>query len=442
MAMTRKLTSASGRVIKGQGSIRRRQGGLLEWRFWVRVKGRAQRLSVYGRNQTELNKERDAKFALLLGPAPQSGKSPTYEAAATAWLQRCRQLLDQGELSFKTFGQYQQLTIDYIAPVIGGLLLDKLTLEDLELVLDEASAAESAKTAHLLRKQTIQHIFSTLRRSLYYAQKRGWTTLNVPALMEALGERVSVTQYKPYRLNEKQLLRFHAAAAQCEYGFVFTVLLAVLGREAEVLGMRMKHIDEPHRVVHIREELQFLPKALRPKDDAFKGAVIVDRVKTPLDAERAKLEVGPKFFDAIRNARKEVLRRRSNRIAKGESWQDTIRVMVEGRLSDLREVPNDLLVVTEDGRPMQPKVLRDHFNKICERANIPYSERGKEGLRIHDLRGSGAVLLLTDGAAPMSPTQVMRRGRWNSWQMLKYYTEIWEQAQSVVAERADRLAFG
>jgi hypothetical protein len=165
-------------------------------------------------------------------------------------------------------------------------------------------------------------------------------------------------------------------------------------------------------------------------------------VKTPLDAERAKLEVGPKFFNAIREARKQVLTRRSDRLAEGKRWHGTIRLMVEGRLSDLLEAPNDLVVVTEDGRPMQPKVLRDHFVAICKRAKIPYSERGKEGLRIHDLRGSGAMLLLTDEDKPMSPTQVMRRGRWSSWQMLKYYTEIWDQAQTVMAERTDRLAFG
>ena len=36
----------------------------------------------------------------------------------------------------------------------------------------------------------------------------------------------------------------------------------------------------------------------------------------------------------------------------------------------------------------------------------------------------------------------MRRGRWRSWAMLKYYTEIWERAQSAIATKADRLGFG
>jgi integrase len=373
------------------------------------------------------------------------------------WLAFERKQVELGEHSFKTLGQYAQLSRDYIVPIVGDLRLDKVQLTDLEAVLETVGMTISKKTGRRLSKQTVFHVFSSMRRCLYYAHEYDMTTMDVPKLMKRLGEQVTVNKYVPKRLTKTQLLAFHAMAKHCKYGRVFTVALSVLGREAEVLGLRAKNIDDANGVVHIVEELQFLPPELRPKRDKKgdqrhagreannsddNGAVIVEHVKTDTSEAESTLEVGPKFLAAVRAMRKDQLKRRSACIARGEPWHDTLRVMVEGRLSDLREEPNDLLVTTDNGLPLSPKVLRDHFVAICTAARIPYSTSTRKGLRIQDLRGSAAVLLLTDQQEPTSPSEVMRRGRWKSWSMLMYYTEIWERAQSVIAKKADRLGFG
>jgi hypothetical protein len=73
--------------------------------------------------------------------------------------------------------------------------------------------------------------------------------------MKRLGDQITVRKHVPYRLTTKQLLVFQAAAKNCKYGRVFTVALAVLGREAEVLGLRAKNIDETKSVVRVTQEL-------------------------------------------------------------------------------------------------------------------------------------------------------------------------------------------
>lgn len=433
----------------------------MEWRFYVKIRGKTTRVSAYGRNQTQLNKDRDDKLRNVFGPALPGGPSPRYREVSEHWLVFERKQVELGEHSFKTLGQYAWLSRDYIVPVIGDLRLDKIELPDLEAVLQTVGMTISKKTGRRLSKQTVFHVFSAMRRCLYYAHEYDMTTLDVPKLMKRLGEQVTVRKYVPERLTKSQLLAFHAAAKHCKYGRVFTAALSVLGREAEVLGLRAKNVDDANGVVRIVEELQFLPPELRPKRDQKgeerradrgasdvddnsddNGAVIVEHVKTDTSEAESTIEVGPKFLAAVRAMRKDQLKRRSACLARGEHWHDTLRVMVEGRLSDLREEPNDLLVTTDNGLPLSPKVLRDHFVAICTAARIPYSTRTRKGMRIQDLRGSAAVLLLTDEREPTSPSEVMRRGRWKSWSMLMYYTEIWERAQSVIAKKADRLAFG
>ncbi len=170
--------------------------------------------------------------------------------------------------------------------------------------------------------------------------------------------------------------------------------------------------------------------------------MIVERVKTVLDEQMARIEVTPKFIAELRSFSREALKRRTAHLARGGHWQKTIRVMSEGRLDDVREAANDLVFTTDEGLPITPKILRDHLHGICGRAGIPVSGHGRYGLRVHDLRGSAAELLLTDPVKPASPSDVMRRGRWKSWSMFRYYTELAERAQSVMAERADRVAFG
>jgi integrase len=428
------------RAAAGQGSVRRR-GGRLELRFYQEVGGRTYRLSVYGRNHAELNRKRTTKLRELFGGAVPGTTGTRYADAAASWLANCRRRVERGEMSFKTLGQYTLMVNAYIAPLIGAIDLDKLDLDELEGVLDAVSGTTSAKTGRPLKKQSVMHAFTVLRCSLYYARRHRLTMLDVPALMHDLREHVSVRQYRAFRLSVEQAAAFRRAGAQCRYGAVFTAILALLARESEVLGLRLRNVDEEKGLVYVRDELQVLPRSLRA-DPEESGAVIVEYVKTDLDSAEEAIEVGPKFFEALRTFRKDLIRRRSAHLESGGTWRSRVTVMHEGRLSDLRDEANDLVFTTVDGRPLSAKVLRDHLKEVCAKAGIPVSSRTGHGLRVYDLRGSAAVLLLTDPSDPVSPIDVMRRGRWKSWQMLRYYTTIWERAQSGVAKKADRIAFG
>jgi integrase len=79
---------------------------------------------------------------------------------------------------------------------------------------------------------------------------------------------------------------------------------------------------------------------------------------------------------------------------------------------------------------------REAFIRVCTKASIPWSARGKRGLRLHDLRAPASTLLVEDGA---SAREVMALLGHKSPQMFLHYTKVEEQAQAKTAARMDTI---
>lgn len=419
----------------GDGHLRRRADGRIEKQLTIKSLGIRKRVSVYGRTVRELNENIDKlRGDAAKGQLPR-GRAPFFSSLVEDWLGHVRKLLDEGQRSAGTWGQYEGLMRLHILPVIGKIRVNKLAVDDVRAVL-EAMAAKG------LSRQSRRHAWSAIRAALYFAKSRKDVFDNVACEIEE--DELRVKPYRQFKIDLDEARRFLTAAQACVYGDVFRIGFPLMLRESEILGLRWRNVDLRRGKLYVRSVLEELPAKLRPAG-LMGGWAIVERVKTELSDDEEEMDLGPVLAEILRQRMKTQLRARSELLAEGGTWRETIPVLVDGALGNVREVENDLVFTNKAGQPLSPQELGRHFRAICENAGIQYRTSEQHGARIHDLRGSCAVLLLTEeagpGSAPVSPRAVMKRGRWKSWQVFKHYTEVQEKALAKVGDATEKLLF-
>jgi integrase len=403
----------------GEGHIRPRADGRYERQLTVVVQGLRKRVSAYGRTIRELNENTEAlRRRLGTGWMPGTANVSVAELGQRL-LASVLAGARAGKRSVRTYGQYEWLLREYIVPEIGGLTIGRVTDRRCADVIERARAADKSE-------QTCAHIYTVLHRAFQFAIDNKWLSVHPMAQME----KPSPRKYHAYVLSKDEARRFIAAAADEPYvGTALVVCLALGMRLGEVLGVRRRAVNERRGKLEISAQVQRLPRDLRPLG-APDGLVVIERPK----ADSGREPDLPAFALALLRAH--IARQAERRLAAGPVWRQTITVMTDGRYGDFRQELNDLLFTTDEGAPLDPKLVRDAFIRVCDAAGIPWSAEGREGLRIHDLRHSAATLLIEAGA---TAREVMAMCGWSSPQMFLHYTDVQEQARAQTAARMESI---
>ena len=402
----------------GEGHIRKRKDGRYERQITVTSRGRTRRVSVYGRTIADLKRaEEEKRRRLGSGWVPGNGDMRVKELA-DRWLS---QLLDEarrGTKSIRTHEQPEWLLRKHILPELGDLVIHRVTDEHYERV-------EARIRGRGLSEQTCTHVFATAHRMFQFAVDKHWL-----AVHPMIGlHKPTAPPYKAYVLSRDEVRRFVAAAAdEPNLGNALITLVALGLRVGEALGLRQSAVNARGQL-EIRAQLQRLPRGLRPSaaDDGF---VIVDHAKWRSEGSLALPALARSSLQA------QVRRQAERRLAAGPNWPETIRVMRDGRFGSYVEEKNDLYFTTVDGRPLDTHAVRRALIRVCQRARIPWSGRGRRGLRVHDLRASASTLLSEQGA---SAREVMAYMRHKSPQMFLHYTKVEEQVRARTAGLMDRI---
>lgn len=402
-----------------EGHIRKRADGRYERQLTVPGHGGNKRVSVYGRTIRELTEStEELRRRLGLGWLPGTGTMSVKELSERV-LADTLDAARLGKKSVRTHGHYKWLLADYIIPEIGGLTLGRVTEARCAEVIEHARAAGRSE-------QTCAHIYSVMHRSFEFAIEKRWLAVHPMAHMQ----KPSPRKYRAYVLSKEDARRFVEASATEPYLQAALVVCLALGmRLGEVLGLRRSAVNERRGKLEIAAQLQRLPRDLRSAT-AGDGHVIIERAKAGSEREPDLPPI------ALAVLRAHVARQNTRQLKAGMKWNRTITVMTEGRFGDYRQESNDLLFTTDEGLPLDPKVVRDAFIRVCKAANIPWSAEGQHGLRVHDLRHSASTLLIEAGA---SAREVMKMCGWKSPQMFLHYTEVEEQARAQTASRMESV---
>lgn len=279
----------------------------------------------------------------------------------------------------------------HIVPRIGSIDVAKLTGADVARLYADllTEGRVRGKIGTPLSPKTVRNIANTLHKALSDGVKWSKVSRNV-------ADGIDLPRFERPDLDVwdgDQIRRFldYVAGSGDYLGPIWRLMLATGMRRGEVLGLHWDDVDMVDKVVTIKEsrvQVRGVTMTTTPKTKAGRRNVSLDSATVIALA-------------SLRNA------------------QEDAREKLGAWTSNL--VATDL-----DGQPIEPDALSRRFKSVAGRAGMP------AGTRLHDLRHSAAVLMLTQGV----PIHIVsgRLGHANPSITLTIYAHFLPSADKLAAD--------
>ena len=326
--------------------------------------GAAIRKDFYGRDKEEAIAKAEAhKRAHPHGP-PSNDARQSLEALCLTWLRI--EVAVNNEIS--TLESYTSTIANHVSPHIGAIPICELTPLRLQAWVNELAQGTEQMRG---KGRTAAYAYSIVRAALNAAVRWGILDKNpalhvtVPAYQKRKGKALTLPQVKaliaaaagrldvrkPFKRSNGR--RYTPIKVNPRLAVLYLLYIALGTRRGELLALRWSDIDFET------------------------GAVTIER---SLDKHRR--ERGTKTEDSDR-----ILYLDGVLIAALLAHRERMRA--EGHNEGF--APDGLVFPNEDGGPIHPNNLRQHFRRVLAAAGLPAT------IRIHDLRHTAASLMLARG---------------------------------------------
>lgn len=346
------------RRAKGAGSVFRRADG--RWAGMVDVgseSGRRRTKTVYGGSKKEVEERVRRLVNDVADGTPPPSRSPQVGQFLERWLSAVRPSLRPA-----TFASYEGTVRLHIAPEIGRISLDKLTVDHV------ARLVARTEMHQRLSARTVRYTLLILRIALNKAMRWGLVARNVATLVDP--PRVEHRDVRVLSPEETRRLLDAARGDPMEGLIVLAVSTGL--RLGEGLGLRWTAVDLDRRQVRVEKALQRI---------AGRGQVLVE----PKTRQSRRTIVLPIIaVEVLRNTR---VQQASQRRAAGRDW-------LEG----------NYVFTVSTGGPLDGRNVGRTFRRILRSAKVPR-------MRFHDLRHSCASLLLAQGVSPRVVMETLGHSR-------------------------------
>ncbi|WFB08352.1 site-specific integrase [Streptomyces sp. LX-29] len=371
------------RNANGEGSIYQRKDGRWEGiAFALRTDGTYKRRSVYGKTRDEVHDKVTRLKADSQNGIPVATSKMDLGEYMTYWLANVARL----KVRLSTYAAYESLVRNYITPGLGKKKLTRLTARDIRSFLVSTArkcqcCAQGKDKARPERKRrccavgqcceqfpsdrTVRFLLVILRAALQHAVREDELPRNVARNVElSAGTKREI---EPLTAKEGRQLLAVARGNRLWAAYELAVRIGL--RRGEVLGLRWRDVDLHEGVVTIRQTIQRVG-----------GELLIAAPKTQRSARRVALP--DECVAALRARRAE---QQGDKRAAGDKWKG------DG---------SDLVFMTKNGTPIEPRNLNRSFTALCDRAKV-------RRVRFHDLRHTCASLLHERGADARTIMEVL-----------------------------------
>jgi len=324
----------------GEGSIYRRK----EDNIWVasvtldsgkrRVFYGKTRKEAYDKLQKALSEHQQG---LLIGTSKQ-----TVEQYLVQWLAGRKHIIRSSSTRM-----YESFIRIHIVPVIGNVMLQKLTAQHIKML-------HSKKLDEGLSPTTVVSIHRMLKTALSDAVKAGMLAKNVCNNVET--PRKKEYEMKPLTLEQAQKLMKFVSGHELEAIIVLALTTGM--RRGELVALKWQDINFIQGTLQVRRTIT--------RDKKLK--YIEAELKTK--KSRRSVTLASLTIDILLRHR---IHQGEVKLKAGSEWQE-----------------HDFVFTTAIGTSLNPESLLGRFKKILKRAELP-------NIRFHDLRHSAATLLLGMG---------------------------------------------
>jgi integrase len=325
-----------------------------------------------------------------------SEKLTLGEYLTTRWLP-----VQEARLRRSTYDSYRRNIELHVIPALGERLLDKLTVEDIDVFY--ASLLKNGRKkrspgekggAQGLSPKSVHNIHVMLNKALSDAARKGTVVRNVVALADAPSLQARKRpEVKAWEVD--QLVRFLDAidAHRMAPAFYFAAHTGM--RRGEVLGLRWRDLDLDAGRVSVRQALVSVGYETSISD-----------VKT--GTSRRTIDIDDDVVQVLRD------------------WYKTRTEERDG----VAPPDDDLVFVKADGSSMHPDIFSQVFDRTVARIDVP-------AISLHDLRHTHATLLLKAGVHVKVVSE--RLGHANVAFTMNVYQHVLPGMQAEAADTFSRL---
>lgn len=245
---------AKGKNGNNEGSIRKRKNGTWEGRYTLGydARGRQKQLSVYGKTRAEVARKLNEKTAAI-----QNG---TYiipcDHTLLEWLENWLTTYAYIKVRASTYAIYQAYINNHIAPYIGGVKLQKLTTEQLQLFFNEKAKNGRLDGKGGLSPKTIRNLYNMLHEALQQAVTNKYLSVNVSeGVVLPSHQTPDIVVFKP----EEQAAILEACKKE-RLGFAIELDFMTGLRIGELCALKWSDFDFTEKIFDVRRTLQRIQK--------------------------------------------------------------------------------------------------------------------------------------------------------------------------------------
>lgn len=297
---------------------------------------------------------------------------------------------EKANVSPKTHSRYEELLLKNVAPILGSVMLNKLTAVKIDASWTQLLESGRRNGKGGLSPRTVHHCRRVMLTAMDQAVK--WDLLKKNPVALTRPPKIERAKMEAYDASQTAMLLDDLRKSRV---FVPTLLAGLCGlRRGEILALRWRHIDLAGAMISVQESAEQVGTEVRYKETKSGKARTVALSSTVLDE----------------------LKR--HRIAQAE---EQLRI-------GLRPGDESFVVAQVDGSPLKPVSLTHEWTRLLAKTALPR-------IRFHDLRHSHATQLLAAGVHPKIASE--RLGHSNIGITLDLYSHVMPGMQANAAEQVD-----
>ncbi|MBL0159435.1 MAG: site-specific integrase [Bryobacterales bacterium] len=336
------------------------------------------------------------------GPGHQ-GRQDDRGRVPADFLEQCQ----QGEgIERSTYEDYRYHIKNNIEPILGLVALNRLTVQDVDRLLQTLRKKPSARTGKPLSTRTIRYAYAVLRSALQLAVDYNYIASN-PASAQSRKSRIRLQSGTvPIRFfTPDEAQRFLRSVQGDRYEALYVLGITTGLRKGELLGLKWPDLNLAGSRLTVHHSLQFTKRLKGEEGPRW-------LLKGPKTAgSRRTIDLPVVAVEALQRHQK---MQEEQKALAGEDWQEMGFVFTSRR-----------------GTPLDTGNALHRFQTICaEEAELPK-------IRFYDLRHTHASLLIHEGVHPKKIAE--RLGHSSIKLTMDTYGHLFDGSDRESADKMDRL---
>ena len=305
--------------------------------------GKQKQISLYGKTRAEVARKLNEKTAAIQNGTYIIPRDHTLLEWLGIWLTSYAYI----KVRPSTYASYQAYINNLIAPFLGGVKLQKLTTEQLQLFFNNKVKSGRLDGKGGLSPKTIRNMYNMLHEALRQAVTNKYLSINVSeGVVLPTHQLPTIVVFKP---EEQQAIL--KACRKERLGFAIELDFMTGLRIGELCALKWRDFDFSEKLFTVQRTLQRVQKKTAEIHEKSAKTEIVEGETKTKNGKRVIPMTDTMFANLIQHRSRQTF----EKLRAGRGYED-----------------NGYVFANEIGCPIEPSYLRDVYERILKTAGVPH----------------------------------------------------------------------